>query len=84
MSYAITERDKKTYSILTDTTLCTGCETCVHACKTLYKLPPDRNWRWKNKIDDLAARIMELELEGGGKIEIPQRQANRLSGKVVK
>jgi hypothetical protein len=39
---------------------------------------------WKNKIDDLAARIMEIELDNGGKIEITQRQANRLAGKVIK
>jgi hypothetical protein len=39
---------------------------------------------WKNKIDDLAARLMEVELEGGGKIEITERTANRLFGKVVK
>jgi len=29
-------------SILTDTTLCTGCETCVKACKEANKLGPDR------------------------------------------
>ncbi len=39
---------------------------------------------WKNKIDDLAARLMELKLDGGGKIEITQRTANRLFGRVVK
>lgn len=55
MSYAITEQDRASYAILTDTTLCTGCESCVAACKELYDLPPDRNWRWKNKIDDLSS-----------------------------
>lgn len=39
---------------------------------------------WKNKIDDLAARLMEMKLEGGAKIEITQRTANRLFGRVVK
>lgn len=39
---------------------------------------------WKNKIDDLAVRLMELSLANGGKIEITERTANRLFGKVVK
>jgi len=39
---------------------------------------------WKNKIDDLAARLMEIEPEGGGKIEITERTANRLFCKVIK
>ncbi len=39
---------------------------------------------WKYKIDDLAARVIEIELENGGKIEITERTANRLLGKVVK
>ncbi len=39
---------------------------------------------WKNKIDDLAVRLMEIEAEGGGKIEITERTANRLFGKVIK
>ena len=47
--------DTKTFAILTDTTLCTGCETCVHACKQTYHLGRDRAWRWKNKIDDLSS-----------------------------
>lgn len=45
----------KTYAILTDTTRCTGCETCVHACKQTYGLGRDRAWRWKGRIDDLSA-----------------------------
>ena len=47
--------NSKTFAILTDTTLCTGCETCVAACKKTYGLPRDRAWRWKDKIDDLSA-----------------------------
>ncbi len=39
---------------------------------------------WKNKIDDLAARLMEMQLENGGKLEITERTANRLFAKVVK
>jgi formate dehydrogenase iron-sulfur subunit len=45
----------KTFAILTDTTLCTGCETCVDACKRTYDLGRDRAWRWKTKIDDLSS-----------------------------
>lgn len=47
--------NEKVYAILTDTTLCTGCETCVHACKQTYGLGRDRAWRWKRKIDDLSS-----------------------------
>jgi formate dehydrogenase iron-sulfur subunit len=47
--------NEKTFAILTDTTRCTGCETCVDACKQTYGLGPDRAWRWKNRIDDLSS-----------------------------
>ncbi len=39
---------------------------------------------WKNKIDDLAARLMTMELKDGSKLEIAERTANRLFAKVVK
>lgn len=55
MSYAIRETDHERYAILTDTTLCTGCETCVHACKETYGLGHDRAWRWKRQIDALSS-----------------------------
>jgi formate dehydrogenase iron-sulfur subunit len=55
MSYPIAPEDHKRYAILTDTTLCTGCETCVHACKQTYGLGRDRAWRWKRRIDDLSS-----------------------------
>ena len=55
MSYKVVPEDHERYAILTDTTLCTGCETCVQACKNTYSLGRDRNWRWKNKIDDLSS-----------------------------
>lgn len=55
MSYAIKAEDHESFAILTDTTLCTGCETCVHACKQEYQLGPDRPWRWRRKIDDLSS-----------------------------
>jgi formate dehydrogenase iron-sulfur subunit len=55
VSYAIREKDHHRLAILTDTTLCTGCEACVAACKRTYQLGPDRNWRWKQRIDDLSS-----------------------------
>lgn len=59
--------DDKIFAILTDTTLCTGCETCVHACKQTYKLGRDRAWRWKDKIDDLSStRFTTIITRPGG------------------
>lgn len=59
--------DDKTFAILTDTTRCTGCETCVHACKQTYQLGRDRAWRWKQRIDDLSAtRFTTIETRPGG------------------
>ncbi len=59
---------KEPFAILTDTTLCTGCETCVHACKSTYKLGRDRAWRWKTKIDDLSStRFTTIIRRPGGK-----------------
>lgn len=55
MSYAIKPEDHKTVAILTDTTRCTGCETCVRACKETNKLGPDRAWRWKQRVDDISS-----------------------------
>jgi formate dehydrogenase iron-sulfur subunit len=46
--------DRNIYAILTDTTLCTGCETCVAACKEENDLGKDQMRRWKYKIDDLS------------------------------
>jgi len=42
-------------AILTDTTLCTGCETCVAACKKTYGLGRDRMWRWQDEVDSLSS-----------------------------
>jgi len=47
--------DNKVMAILTDVTKCTGCETCVAACKKTYDLPRDRMWRWQDEIDSLSA-----------------------------
>ncbi|MFH1418163.1 MAG: 4Fe-4S dicluster domain-containing protein [Planctomycetota bacterium] len=47
--------DNSTAAILTDTTLCTGCEACVAACKKENDLGKDRMRRWKRKIDDLSS-----------------------------
>ncbi|MFC1737306.1 4Fe-4S dicluster domain-containing protein, partial [Candidatus Hydrogenedentota bacterium] len=41
--------------ILTDTTLCIGCEACVAACKKENGLPEDKPRTWKNGINDLSA-----------------------------
>lgn len=57
----------KTFAILTDTTRCTGCEVCVHACKTTYNLGRDRAWRWKAKVDDLSStRFTTIITRPGG------------------
>jgi formate dehydrogenase iron-sulfur subunit len=42
-------------AILTDVTLCIGCEDCVTACKRTYGLAADRPWRWQNDVTDLSA-----------------------------
>jgi formate dehydrogenase iron-sulfur subunit len=42
-------------AILTDTTLCTGCESCVKACKRENDLGADRPWRQTGAIDDLSS-----------------------------
>jgi formate dehydrogenase iron-sulfur subunit len=42
-------------AILTDTTLCTGCEQCVQACKRENQLGEDVSRRWKQHIDDLSS-----------------------------
>jgi formate dehydrogenase iron-sulfur subunit len=42
-------------AILTDTTLCTGCEKCVDACKQEKALGKDTPQRWKRRIDDLSS-----------------------------
>jgi formate dehydrogenase iron-sulfur subunit len=42
-------------AILNDTTLCTGCERCVDACKQENKLGADLPRRWKQQIDDLSS-----------------------------
>lgn len=41
--------------ILTDTTLCTGCERCVEACKRENHLGADEPRPWKLRIDDLSS-----------------------------
>ncbi len=42
-------------AMLTDTTLCVGCEECVAACKRENKLGKDVPRRWKVGIDDLSS-----------------------------
>ena len=43
------------FAILNDTTLCTGCESCVEACKKENGLGPDLPRPWKQRIDDLSS-----------------------------
>jgi formate dehydrogenase iron-sulfur subunit len=43
------------FAILTDTTLCTGCEKCVEACRSENNLDRDVPRRWKSRIDDLSS-----------------------------
>ena len=43
------------FAILTDTTLCTGCEKCVEACRSENELGKDVPRRWKKRIDDLSS-----------------------------
>ncbi len=43
------------FAILTDTTLCIGCEKCVEACRSENKLGEDVPRRWKSRIDDLSS-----------------------------
>jgi len=45
----------KQMSILTDVTMCIGCEECVNACKKTNNTGDDKPWRWQRKIDDLSA-----------------------------
>jgi formate dehydrogenase iron-sulfur subunit len=47
--------DSRLSAILTDTTRCTGCETCVQACKSENQLGRDRAWKWQQEIDTLSA-----------------------------
>lgn len=55
------------YAILTDTTLCTGCESCVQACKQSNKLGPDVPRRWKRNIHDLSStRYTTILRQAGG------------------
>ena len=42
-------------AIVTDVTLCIGCEDCVTDCKRTYGLAADRPWRWQNDVTDLSA-----------------------------
>lgn len=44
-----------TWAILTDTTLCVGCEKCVAACKEKNGQGKDVPRQWKKSIDDLSS-----------------------------
>jgi formate dehydrogenase iron-sulfur subunit len=52
--------------ILNDTTLCTGCERCVEACRKENELEPDLPRPWKQSIDDLSStRFTKIERREG-------------------
>ena len=62
------KEDANTFAILTDTTKCTGCETCIAACKEVNGLGKDRARRWKNRIDDLSStRFTTILRRPGGR-----------------
>ncbi len=42
-------------AILTDVTLCIGCEQCVEACQEANRLPKEKPWRWVKNITDLSS-----------------------------
>jgi formate dehydrogenase iron-sulfur subunit len=52
--------------ILIDTTLCTGCERCVKACKEENNLGKDMPRRWKRSIDDLSSTRFTTVIRGEG------------------
>ena len=55
------------FAILTDTTLCTGCEECVKACKETNELGKDEFHRWSSAVDDLSAtRLTTVVRRPGG------------------
>jgi formate dehydrogenase iron-sulfur subunit len=60
-------QDANTYAILTDTTKCTGCQSCVVACKKENHLGKDRDWKWKTDIDSLSSTRFTtiIRREGG-------------------
>lgn len=48
------KQEEDSAAILIDTTLCTGCEECVAACKKEHSLGADLPRPWKQRIDDLS------------------------------
>jgi len=55
------------FAILTDTTLCTGCEECVKACREINGLGGDEARPWKGDIYDLSAtRLTTIVRRRGG------------------
>jgi formate dehydrogenase iron-sulfur subunit len=54
-------------AILTDTTLCTGCDKCVEACKEEKGLGKDTAHRWKQRIDDLSSTRYTTMIQRPGK-----------------
>ena len=59
-------------AILNDTTLCTGCEKCVDACKQENGLGEDIPRRWKRRIDDLSSTRYTTILRREGRRNVRQ------------
>jgi len=59
-------------AILTDTTLCTGCEECVKSCKEVNELGPDVPRRWKLNVNDLSSTRFTTILHRKGDRSIRQ------------
>ena len=60
-------------SILIDTTRCSGCETCVAACKKANGLGPDRPWRGQASIDGLSSTRYSTILRRPGRHYVRQQ-----------
>ncbi len=71
MNHALDDHQVK--AILTDTTLCTGCETCVAACKKTYGLGRDRMWRWKDNVDALSSTRYTTIIRKPDKVYVRQQ-----------
>ena len=54
------------WAMLVDTTLCTGCDDCVVACKEQNQLGEDVPRRWKSRIDDLSSTRYTTVIQHAG------------------
>lgn len=73
-----TARSSK-FAILTDTTLCTGCEECVKACKEVNDLGKDRSRRWIKTVDDLSETRFTTVIHRRGGLSVRRQCRHCLS-----